>query len=141
MKKASITLKLTKDHHVFLHGVTPMEVTVLSGLHAKNNTNENPVEVDEKTIADTGATVMKDGKPTFVADNRDEDAELGRLRRKYGRAVVDSIIGGIKNLPKDFAKGKSGASVAAELGVANPAGKATAFASPSAAGISETKAF
>jgi hypothetical protein len=127
MKQANITLKLTKDHHIHKVGVTPIEVTLLAALHGANNTGENPVDVDEKSIADT------------PDKDRTEDQEINRLHRRYGRVAVDSILGKIRQLPKDFSKGKSGATVAAELGLANPVGKTTPFANPSAAGISETK--
>lgn len=92
MKVASVIVKLTKNHHVHKHGVTPIEALILAAEHNVNSQGD-PLEV----MAGTEKDVPKLGEVNWT-----EDAEIARLKRLYAPAKV-AILKEIRTLPTSFA--------------------------------------
>lgn len=103
MKEATATIKLSKEHEVIRHGITPIEAMLLCAEHHLN-VGACPVEIHEKTVkdivVDTGT--LKDGKP--VTRTRTTDEELDRLRERYANNKVDTLLTKVRDFPEDFAK-------------------------------------
>lgn len=86
MKTATVIVKLTKDHHVVKHGVTPIQALLLAAAHNIPSKGD-PLEVVAGTEKDL--------------DKRSEDDELARLRGIYPSPIVN-LLKDIRELPKDF---------------------------------------
>jgi hypothetical protein len=111
MKEATILLKLSKDHSVTRHNVTPIEVMILCAEH-QANVKDVPVEVDEKSITEVTEVTQKEvenpHKPgtkrmdlVRVPSKRSLDDELDRLRARYGSAKVKVLLAEVRDIPQD----------------------------------------
>lgn len=103
MKQATITLKLSKEHDVIKHHVTPLEALLLTAEHHRNF-GGCPVEVHKDTITDVTVDVKdKDGKVTGKkVVERTFDEELDRLRGKYAVNKVNAVSAVLKEMPATF---------------------------------------
>jgi hypothetical protein len=162
MQQATIWLKMSKEHHVQKSGVTPMQALVYVAMfHAL--AGENPVEVIESTVTETGYEVMKDkevevdtivvkdGKkvvetkkemrpsPVFEKDNRTIDQEQARLRGMFGKDKTNAILGQIRELPTEFKKTAGGQYSFVSLGLGAEMPK-QAFANQNASSVASVKA-
>ena len=89
MKTASIVLMLSKDHHVPLNNVTPIQTLLLVAEHHKN-CGGCPIDIKD-------VTNVKDV-------TRTTDQECDRLRTIYAAKKVDAVLNQVRDLPDDFAK-------------------------------------